>query len=89
MTKQEALIDYKHLCDNCREMFDEPNCDGCASSVAIECIEKCIEIGSCKECKAADFCYDNPDVCFCLEHDHIMCADDTCSYFYRDGSDNE
>ena len=39
-------------------------------------------IGQCKECKSADFIYeDDVDMCYCLEHGRPMCSDDFCIYF--------
>lgn len=90
MTKQEAIERIKMATPVAMPFMDmETLLLIQATDIAIECIEKCIEIGSCKECKSADFCYDHPDVCFCLQHDHTMYADDTCNYFYREEWDNE
>lgn len=79
----EASIDHDDLAD------DEAWFSRTMREEILKVLKKVAEIGSCKECKSADFCYDNPDVCFCLQHDHTMYADDTCNYFYRDRSSND
>lgn len=91
MTKQEAIeelracaIDKCYGCDGISEIGCDKKCGSLqALDIAIECIEKCLKFGSCKECNSADFCYNHPDVCFCLRHERTMYADDTCNYFYE------
>lgn len=92
MTNKEAIecikvnICYKQSCCNdgiCKSTDDRT----CAIDVAIEALEKCEKIGTCKECGAADFCYNRKDACYCLRHNHIMYSDDTCNYFYKGDED--
>lgn len=85
MTNKEAIAIIKIAIAEVE--WDYPMDYTVAFEKAIEALEKCEKIGTCKECGAADFCYNRKDACYCLRHNHIMYSDDTCSYFYRGSED--